>query len=317
VTVTGAMGTHIDENGPLFAQAVASSTIVAVEGPGVKDRAGLESVLTRLISSEYNTTKRGAVDATLAQLAESGYDGTEIFAALRGSDKTVVILDLDANHPDYPKVEADKAAREQYATSLTNLDKVEITRDALSRSLTAAVEAHSVRDSAMKQQIGSLISNSEQQDPPPGIGVIVGSLHSDVVTSIGDPVDPVLSAKAQREVEANYSLYDQALMAKKAGDHEAANALIERILLSGYALQAFLPADSAYLPRQADDFTQEFDDSEVSRIMGLIDQRLQYQMFDLARRKQDIGGPLAALQGMAANRQRMKRHKQYYHPQSH
>jgi hypothetical protein len=101
-------------------------------------------------------------------------------------------------------------------------------------------------------------------------------------------------------------------MAIKAGDHEATDALINRILLSGYAFQAFRASDDVYQPRQADDFTEEFNDSEIGQILSLIDQRLQYQMFDRDRRKQDINGPLTALQHITMDRQRIKQHKQYF-----
>jgi hypothetical protein len=169
--LTGIMGTHTNESGPSIARALSNCDIVTVEGPGVADRAAYEAAFTRLISSDLNNTDPSTVDAAFAKLLASGYDGTTIFSALRGSDKTVVFLDLDRDDADYPKVEADKAAREQYAVSLTNLDTVATTRGALLSSLNAAVEAHAVREPAMKEQLGNLITQSEHQNPPLNIGV--------------------------------------------------------------------------------------------------------------------------------------------------
>lgn len=150
-SVKGVLVTHTVENAPLIAQAVQDCEVVIIEAPGIKDAAN-RAENQRL----YSTLISGQVDPGVAEQVFNALPHDtliQIMRRLARSDKQVVLIDMNADDPDYPLIETYLKTRRQLIGDVVDVKPLASLRAAALAAVDAQYHSYNSRNSLMSQQL--------------------------------------------------------------------------------------------------------------------------------------------------------------------
>lgn len=297
VEIEAVMCAHVEENAGEIAEALRGCDVLAFEGVGHKDEAErrkYEQSYTALISSKANSD---AVDRAFAEIAEKGFGVAGILSHLRGTDKRVVLLDINKDSPDFSAVEEAVRAREVYADAVVNLAPLQEARSVNRRSVQLTAQAYQIRDGVLLSQLQGLLADMNETEPDSKLGIMVGSMHYEAIVAVGEGVDPASEQVTRERIAHHLSLYDQAVESVRMHLPER-SVLCDKALLSAYfATLVYSPAQSAL----CDELVGKLDDTQLDRILSALGDYLDTPMELSQDARKDISAFLQATADLLSN----------------
>lgn len=219
---------HTPEFAKQIAEAVQDCDTVAFEYLGFKsedERQAWNDKLTTYVAGTATVAQKDEVRVDLSQSADGGYLGA-VLQEFQGSNKKIVLLDIDEDNPDYRLVTNYWNTNRGYYRAISDGSTVQEVRRAATTFLQSAVDSFPVRESAMAEQLKSL------GRVPGKIGVITGVIHtplleelSDVAETSSEVIGPeVKIVDGLRTVE--YDDFDIAIQQARSGGMESVDPLL-------------------------------------------------------------------------------------------
>jgi hypothetical protein len=236
VEVVVVLGDQTPDNYAMLAGAVVDCDVVAFANPKLHSdpfRVAVEDFYTNVVSADPDPKMARAVSEA-ANDPETPFHPGGVLEHLKGTDKGVVLLDMDPLDPRYRLLAEASRSGYEAAAVVVDLKPLDSARGFGAYSNVTMAEATQAQDEVILEQLHTLVEQCETVGGLTKVGVILGMTHHRAIATLGDGVPPERAAQLAEEVDQHLGARERALFATMAEDHTQREALTEKTLLGAY-----------------------------------------------------------------------------------
>ena len=240
---------HSLQSAPVISEQLRDCDIIAIESVGGSDeqRRTLEASYTALLSSLMPSNKRESL-YTDSALGFHDHFETEVLYPLAGTNKRVVLLDVNEGTPEYVLKVKFETAQAEVLDAMSRLAPNAELKALVVQEAVAFADQAKARELRVVEQLESLSGQTTKEGSPAVIGVVSGMMHTPEEAAISKthPTERILVDVARQEPGETPRLRylnQAALQLNVDPDTPLDEELVDRMLLADlYALFNTYPA---------------------------------------------------------------------------
>jgi hypothetical protein len=225
---------HTEEFADEISVALQDCDTIAIEYAGFKsedERQYWNEMLTNYVSSAITPQQNAEIQDEFATSRGGDYP-SNVLKNLRGSNKRIVLLDMDEDNPNYFYIADYWVANKSYYRAVNNGYSIQKTKEAAVAFLRAATGSFHIREMVMADQLKAL------GHTPGKIGVITGVIHTptkEQLSSISETSQIVIGPEIKNAdcgETVDYDYFDLAIQQARANGVESVDdSLLDREIL--------------------------------------------------------------------------------------
>lgn len=262
---------HTTEFADQISTALQDCDTVALEYLGFQSEAERQSwneKLTTYVAGTATEQQDADVQDELEKSAGGAYLGT-ILEKLRGTNKKIVLLDIDEDNPNYGSVTDYWAANRAYYGAVGNGSPVDEVKQASKAFIQAAVDSFPVREGAMAEQLKGL------GRVPGKVGVVTGVIHTpilDKLSGIAETSSTVIGPDVKITNGVTTVEYDDLDVAIQQARANGMDSIDDTLLNRGILKDLIASYDVDLGDHNLRDLVNDLQPAEVNSLLQKIDE---------------------------------------------